>query len=354
MQAGAVTNQDGLEAARSAGLRYVTDRKPGIQRIRAGGGFRYVGTKTKSLDSETVERIKRLAIPPAWTRVWICPDPQGHIQATGRDARGRKQYRYHSHWREQRDENKYSRMIGFGTVLPKLRRRIRQDLRQQGLGRNKVLAAIAHLLELSGMRIGNEEYAVQNHSYGLTTLQNRHARIRGSKIEFRFRGKAGIEQRVAVQHPLLSRIVKRCQDLPGQDLFQYVDDEGTMRDVTSGDVNDYLVQVTGQEFTAKDFRTWRGTLLAAVALCRFELKEPGRRSKRNIVRAIEEVATHLGNTPTICRKCYIHPVILESYLDGSLGSAMGNLPGTAMDRRPRCIEAALLRLLRNTARKSRG
>lgn len=310
-------------SAQQAGLRYSSDAHPGIRRLHAPGGFAYRDPGGKLVrDPESLARIKRLAIPPAWTEVWICPDPNGHLQATGRDARGRKQYRYHPHWREVRDETKYNRMIAFGRALPKIRRRVRQDIRQRGLGRQRVLAAIVRLLELSSIRVGNDEYAQQNRSYGLTTLQDRHARVAGRRIHFRFRGKSGKEHELDVEHPVVARVVKKCQDLPGQDLFQYLDDDGVPRDVTSGDVNDYLREITGADFTAKDFRTWTGTVLAALALRDFEPAETQRRLKRNMVRAIERVAQRLGNTPTVCKKCYIHPVILDSYLDGTLASAL--------------------------------
>jgi DNA topoisomerase-1 len=273
-------------------------------------------------DAATLKRIKSLVIPPAWKEVWICPDPQGHIQAVGRDDRGRKQYRYHPRWREVRDETKFNRMIEFGKVLPKVRRHVRRELRQPGLGRNRILAAVVRLLELTALRVGNDEYANNNKSYGLTTLRHHHAKVRGSTIQFNFRGKSGKQQCVDVEHPTLSRIVRKCQDLPGQDLFQYLDEEGNVRDVTSGDVNSYLAEITGKDFTAKDFRTWTGTVLAALALREFELVDSQARAKRNIVEAIARVAKRLGNTPAVCKKCYIHPVIFDSYLDGTLVTSL--------------------------------
>jgi DNA topoisomerase-1 len=244
------------------------------------------------------------------------------LQAAGRDARERKQYRYHPRWREVRDENKYNRMISFGKALPKIRRRVQRDIRRRGLNREKILAAVVRLLELSALRVGNEEYAASNKSYGLTTIRDRHATVNGSVIKFHFRGKNGKEQRVSIEHPILSRIIRKCQELPGQDLFQFVDDDGEVHDITSGDVNDYLTGITGQNFTAKDFRTWTGTVLAALALREFKPIVSKTKAKRNIVRAIETVARRLGNTPTVCKKCYVHPVILESYLDGSLVTAL--------------------------------
>lgn len=301
------------------GLHYVSDRRPGIQRFRKGKSFSYRLPSGGALrEAATLKRIKSLVIPPAWKDVWICTDPQGHIQAVGRDDRGRKQYRYHPRWREVRDETKFNRMIEFGKVLPKIRRQVRRELRQPGLGRNRILAAVVRLLELTAFRVGNDEYANHNKSYGLTTLRHHHAKVRGSKIQFNFRGKSGKQQSVDVEHPTLSRIVRKCQDLPGQDLFQYLDEAGSVRDVTSGDVNSYLAEITGKDFTAKDFRTWTGTVLAALALREFELVDSKAKAKRNIVAAIERVAKRLGNTPAVCKKCYIHPVIFDSYLDGTL------------------------------------
>lgn len=316
-------NRADIAAAHEAGLRYVTSRQKGIERVRSGTGFRYRTRDGSSVNDETtLKRIRSLAVPPAWTDVWICADANGHIQATGRDARRRKQYRYHSRWREARDENKFNRMIAFGQALAKIRKRVRRDLRAQGLGRDKVLAAVVHLLDLSAIRVGNDEYANHNNSYGLTTLKNRHAKVNSSKIHLRFRGKSGKEHHITIEHPRLSRIVKRCQELPGQELFQYVDDEGAVRDVTSNDVNDYLLLASGKDFTSKDFRTWTGTVLAARALCECQPAGSRAEAKRSIVRAIECVAGRLGNTPAVCKKCYIHPAILNSYLDGSL-SALG-------------------------------
>jgi DNA topoisomerase-1 len=301
-------------SAKDAGLRYVSDRQQGIQRIRSGQGFRYRepgGALVR--DPPTLGRIKSLAIPPAWTDVWVCRDPQGHLQAVGRDARRRKQYRYHPRWREVRDENKYNRMIAFGKTLPKIRQQVHRDIRKKGLVRERVLAAVVRLLEMCALRVGNEEYANHNKSYGLTTLRQRHAAVSGSKVRFRFRGKSGKEHQIDVEHPILARIVRKCQDLPGQDLFQYVDEEGKVHDVTSGDVNDYLAATTGKSFTAKDFRTWTGTVLAALALREFQPIGTKAKAKRNMVQAIEQVAERLGNTPSVCKKCYIHPVIFESY-----------------------------------------
>ena len=308
-----------IEDAKSAGLRWVSDGSPGITRKRTGkNAFTYVGPDGKPVrDEDEMLRIRKLAIPPAWTEVWICAHWNGHIQAVGRDARGRKQYRYHEKWREARDENKYGRMMDFVKALPALRKRVDQDLLRPGLPREKVLAAVVRLLETTFIRVGNEEYAKTNKSYGLTTLRDKHAKVRGSRILFHFRGKSGVEHEIDLEDRRLASIVKKAQDLPGEELFAYEDEDGDPRDVNSGDVNDYLREATGQEFTAKDFRTWAGTVLAARALKEFELVDSQAKRKKNIVTAIEAVAKKLGNTRAVCRKCYIHPAVLESYLDGS-------------------------------------
>jgi DNA topoisomerase-1 len=314
-----VPNTDPPAAARAAGLRYVNDNKPGIRRERDGDKFRYLDADGDTVsDDTTLARIKSLAIPPAWTNVWICPQANGHLQATGRDARGRKQYRYHPKWRNVRDEVKYERMIKFGQALPAIRREVDRALRLPGLPREKVLATIVYLLEATMMRIGNDEYARQNQSFGLTTLRNRHVKIDGSDVEFRFRGKSGVFHKVAVHDRRLARIIARTRDLPGQDLFQYVDDDGETHSVGSADVNEYLRTITGEDYTAKDFRTWSGTVLAALALQEFEKFDSEAQAKKNIVRAIESVAEKLGNTPSICRKCYVHPAVIDAYLDGAV------------------------------------
>lgn len=307
------------EVAKSAGLRYVSDTTPGIRRKRAGKHFSYIGLDGKPIhDQAVVQRIRSLGIPPAWTNVWICPKPNGHIQATGRDARGRKQYRYHPHWREVRDETKYNRMIEFGEALPTIRERISHDLKLPGLPHEKVLAAVIWLLDTTAIRVGNEEYARENKSFGLTTLRNRHVDIAGSKIHFHFRGKSGKEHSVTVQNRQLARIIKRCQDLPGHELFQYLDDTGKRYTIESSDVNDYLRDISGHDFTAKDFRTWAGTIFATDALHELGAFETQTQAKKNIGQAIEVAAEHLGNTKAICRKCYIHPGIIDAYLEGSL------------------------------------
>ncbi len=306
-------------AAKSAGLRYVDDSRPGFSRVRRGRTFEYLRPDGKSLKSaRDLQRIRALAIPPAWTNVWICTDENGHLQATGRDARGRKQYRYHPRWRAARDENKYERLIAFANILPRIRRRAARDLRHRNLPREKVLAAVVKLLETTLIRVGNDEYAKSNGSFGLTTMQDKHVQVKGETIRFEFRGKSGIEHEIDLEDQRLARIVRQCQDLPGQELFQYVDEEGHVCDVDSGDVNEYLREISGLDITAKDFRTWAGTALAAQALQECEDFDSQAAAKRNITRAIERVAQRLGNTKAICRKCYVHPAIFEAYMDRSL------------------------------------
>ncbi|MGI8603499.1 MAG: DNA topoisomerase IB [Verrucomicrobiales bacterium] len=307
------------ESAHAGGLRYVTDSTPGIRREKRGEAFIFFDVRGRSLkDRETVARIKALAIPPAWRDVWICPAANGHLLATGRDARGRKQHRYHPKWREIRDETKFNRMLAFARALPAIRRRIARDMRKTALSREKVLATLIRLLESSLIRVGNEEYARANRSFGLTTMLDRHARISGSTVEFQFRGKSGKQHSIGLDDRRLATIVKKCQDLPGQQLFQFVDQDGHVRDVGSSDVNDYLREVTGADFTAKDFRTWAGTVLAVLALRECEKVDSKAKAKKNILRAIEHVAGRLGNTPAICRKSYIHPMVFDAYLDGSM------------------------------------
>ena len=314
---------DPVESAKAAGLRYVTDTGPGIRRKRAGKSFSYVGVDGRPIrDPDELGRIKSLAIPPAWTDVWICPSPRGHVQATGRDAKGRKQYRYHPKWREVRDETKYERMIAFAQALPRMRERVDEHLGLPGLPREKVLATVVRLLETTLIRVGNEEYARQNRSFGLTTMRNRHVDVSGSTVRFHFRGKSGKEHDVGVNDRRLARILRRCQELPGHELFQYVDDDGQRQTVDSDDVNEYIREISGQDFTAKDFRTWAGTVLAARALEEFEAFDSEAQAKKNVVRAIEAVAERLGNTPTICRKCYVHPAVLDTYLDGALAETL--------------------------------
>ena len=309
--------------AEEAGLLYINDDQPGVTRRRAGKGFAYIGPSGRRItDADRIAWFKGLAIPPAWTDVWISPIRRGHIQATGRDARGRKQYRYHPRWRAVRDEAKYGRLIEFARALPRIRRRTDRDLRRRGLPREKVLALIVQLLETTLVRVGNEEYARDNRSFGLSTLRDRHLKGNGSELHFSFKGKSGKEHVVPIRDRRLARLVRQCQELPGQELFQYVDADGKRQSIDSGDVNDYLREVSGEGFTAKDFRTWAGTVAASLALREFREVDDDAGRKKAIVAAIEEVAAQLGNTPAVCRACYVHPDVLESYLDGTLVDAL--------------------------------
>lgn len=333
--------------ARQAGLRYVSDEKPGIVRKKRGSSFAYLQANGSAVrDKETLQRIRSLVIPPAWTEVWICPTENGHIQATGRDARRRKQYRYHPRWREVRDESKYDRVLAFAEALPKIRQRVAADLRRHGLCREKVMATIVRLLETTLIRVGNDEYVRQNGSHGLTTLHNHHAKVRGEQITFEFKGKSGKRHRIDLRDARMARLVRRCQDLPGQDLFGYVDAEGKVHDVTSDEVNAYLREIAGTDFSAKDFRTWAGTVLAAVALRQFQAFTSLVEAKRNTLRAVESVAQLLGNTPAVCRKCYVHPVVLNGYLTGNtIADLRRSRPGQSPTRlRPE--ETAVLKLIR--------
>jgi DNA topoisomerase I len=301
------------------GLRYVHDDEPGYGRRKSGKGFTYFDTRGRTITSAAkVDRIKALAIPPAWTDVWICPRDDGHLQATGRDAKGRKQYRYHPEWRAVQEEMKFDRLIDFGDALPAIRRTMADDLRRRGLPREKVLATVVHLLESSLIRVGNEEYAKANGSYGLTTLRDPHVKVEGSEIRFRFAGKSGQRHEIAVHDARTAKIVRQCRDLPGQRLFQYVDDDGKQHKLESGDVNDYLREASGAEFTAKDFRTWVGTLLAATALAALDPPGSDAAGRRQAAAAIEVVARHLGNTPTVARTSYVHPDIVDLYVEGAL------------------------------------
>ncbi|HKV31139.1 MAG TPA: DNA topoisomerase IB [Candidatus Dormibacteraeota bacterium] len=310
---------DPPESARAAGLRYVSDQSPGIRRKRVGKAFSYLARDGHTIrDAETIRRIKDLAIPPAWIDVWICPDPRGHLQATGRDARGRKQYRYHPRWREVRDAVKYDRMLAFAQALPKIRERTDRDLEHAGLPREKVLATIVRLLEETRIRIGNDEYRRENGSYGLTTLRNRHVSVIGAEVRFTFRGKSGKHHTVELHDRRMARIMKRFLEIPGQELFQYVDDDGDAKDIDSAAVNEYLREITGEDFTAKDFRTWAGTILAARFLRETAGAANSRRAKKELVSAIARVADELGNTPAIARKGYIHPAVIATYLSGGL------------------------------------
>ena len=314
---------DAVVAARAAGLRYVSDAEPGIRRRRAGRGFAYTDIDGSPVrDRQRLQRIKALVIPPAWTDVWICTSSRGHIQAVGRDERGRKQYLYHVRWRQERDSTKYHRLVAFGDALPELRRQLRHDLALPGLPREKLLAALVSLLEETRIRVGNEAYARQNGSYGLTTLRNRHVDVDGSHLRFRFRGKSGKSHLVELNDPRLAKIVRRCQELPGQDLFEYVADDGEPRTIGSTDVNDYIRAITSEEFTAKEFRTWAGTVLAATSLDELGEFESETQAKKNVAEAIKSVAKQLGNTAAVCRKCYIHPGVIDGYENGTLLAAL--------------------------------
>ena len=322
-----------VQSARSAGLVYVTDRAPGLHRYRRGRGFRYLDQRGRVVRRrDELDRIARLAIPPAWKDVWICPNPKGHLQACGRDARGRKQYRYHVGWRQVRDESKYDQMLAFAMALPALRRQMAKDLSASGLPRRKVIAAVVQLLEKTLIRVGNDEYARDNRSFGLTTMRNRHVKVSKSTLRFRFKGKGGKSHDIAFNDVRLARIVSRCQDLPGHELFGYVDDDGKVQDIGSADINEYLREVTGQDFTAKSFRTWAATVLAACALQEFPDCKSNAHAKRNVSQAIEAVAGVLGNTPAICRKSYIHPAIVDAYTEGSL-------PRTRRSRKLRTVSS---------------
>lgn len=311
--------KDPKTAAKMAGLRYVSDDEPGFTRKKSGKGFAYFDLKGKRIQNKAIiERINKLVIPPAYKKVWICADENGHIQATGMDQRGRKQYRYHPHWREVRDETKFTKLIDFAKCLPKIREHTDADLKKAGVPREKIMATIVQLLEKTAIRVGNEEYARTNKSYGLTTMHNRHAKVEGSEMHFHFRGKSGKWHDIDLKDRKLAKVVAKMQDLPGQALFQYKDDGGHLHHVTSSDVNAYLKEITGEDFTAKDFRTWSGTVAASLALQELENFENETGAKRNIVAAVKSVAEKLGNTPAVCRKAYIHPAIFETYLDGSM------------------------------------
>ncbi len=347
--------QAAVAQARAAGLRYSTDARPGISRRRAGKGFSYRDPDGSVVrDREVVDRLRRLAIPPAWTDVWICPWPNGHLQATGRDARGRKQYRYHPDWRSHRDTDKFERMLAFAAALPRIRAQCERDLARRGLPREKVLAAVVRLLELTLIRVGNDAYARLNRSFGLTTLRGRHARVDGSSVRFRFRGKSSRVHEVDLRDRRLANLIARCQELPGQDLFQYVDADGEAQDIASEDVNDYIREAGDGPFTAKDFRTWAGTVLAYRALRAMQADTP---AKGDVVDAIRTTADHLGNTPAVTRGSYVHPAVLEAYLEGSIPRAL--VEAAEDDDAPlaaatRAEERAVMRLLRRqqTARSA--
>jgi DNA topoisomerase-1 len=343
--------------AKEAGLLYVTGAEPGYCRVRVGKSFSYRDTNGRTLkDKDDIARVKKLAIPPAWTDVWICASPRGHIQATGRDARGRKQYRYHERWRATRDATKFDRILDFAQNLPALRERVLADLRRPGLPREKVLATIVYLLENTLVRVGNEEYARTNKSYGLTTLRDRHVAVQGSALRFNFMGKSGKEWKLTLTDRRVAKIVRACQELPGQHLFQYIDENGERQKVGSADLNGYLRQIAGSDVTAKDFRTWAGTVLAAMALSELAACDSQTAAKRNLRAAIEEVARQLGNTPTICRKCYIHPAIMDGYLEGTLLDTLQQRIRRAMRKEEKLKpeEAAVLAILRARLEKEAG
>ncbi|MPZ22781.1 MAG: DNA topoisomerase IB [Dehalococcoidia bacterium] len=351
------SSQEPLLDARAAGLRHVSDQQPGIRRSRAGHGFTYLDPDGKPLrDREEVNRIKRLAIPPAWTDVWISPSPRGHIQATGRDARGRKQYRYHPRWREQRDETKFHRMLEFANALPRIRARTDEHLRLHGLPREKVLATVVRLLEATLIRVGNEEYAKSNNSFGLTTMKDGHVKSGSKGTFFRFQGKSGKKHEVRLSDRRLAQVVKRCRDIPGSELFQYVDDEGRRHAIDSGDVNDYLREISGSDFTAKDFRTWSATVLCALALREFESFDSESEAIRNVAQAVEAVSRRLGNTPTICRKSYIHPEVIDAYVDGSMLETFASNPRKLreLSREEAAVAALLGQRLGKAKRPAQG
>ncbi len=344
---GAAFDVASANGAEEAGLRYVNDDRPGYRRRGKASHFQYLDTAGKQIcDERRLLRIKHLAIPPAWTDVWICPSADGHIQATGRDARRRKQYRYHERWREVRDENKFERLADFARALAKIRRRVAEDLKLSGLPRQKVLATIVQLLERTLIRVGNEEYARENKSFGLTTIKNRHVTVRGAQLRFRFRGKSRRQHEVDVTDRRIAKIVSKCQDLPGQELFQYISDDGNVGDITSQDVNGYLREISGANFTAKDFRTWGGTVLAAIALNTNEKSESLKEAKVNIKNAICAVAELLGNTPAICRKCYVHPHVIEAYSAGISIAGLTRMRKRSQRIRFRSAEVAVLKFLR--------
>ncbi|MBV8371316.1 MAG: DNA topoisomerase IB [Candidatus Eremiobacteraeota bacterium] len=346
---------EGPEAAKAAGLRYITDAIPGIRRVKRRAGFSFIAADGKPItDRKEIARIKALAIPPAYTDVWISPISNGHLQATGRDARGRKQYRYHKRWREVRDENKFDRMIEFAKALPAIRTAVHSDLGRPGMPREKVLAAIVSLLERTAIRVGNEEYARENESFGVTTLRDEHAEVEGSKVYFRFRGKSGKEHEIEVRDKRIARIVQRAQDLPGQQLFEYVDDDGVVRPVRSEDVNEYIKEISGGEFTAKDFRTWDGTMLCALELAALKAEEESVTARKHLIaEVVKGVAAHLGNTPAVCKKSYIYPGVIDEFLKNGalqlLENAAARASADALDRHETAVVALIERLIASEA-----
>jgi DNA topoisomerase-1 len=344
----------------TGGPRHAGDDLPGFTRRRAGRGFSYRDADGRRIrDRDTIERIRRIAIPPAWTEVWICPDPNGRIQATGRDARGRKQYRYHPRYRSRRDRAKFERLIAFARALPAIRDQVERDLARSGLPREKVVAAVVRLLELTLIRVGNDEYARLNRSFGLTTLRNRHAAVEGTEITFRFRGKSGRQHEVGLRDRRLAAVVRRCRDLPGQELFQYVGEDAVPQDIASDDVNDYLAAIA-PGITAKDFRTWAGTVLAYRALRAIGKGSTDREKQRNLAAAIRETADNLGNTPAVARQAYVHPAVVDAYLDGRIRTALvtaaedtDDPPGATDPHEERAVVALLRARLDEDARRSR-
>jgi DNA topoisomerase-1 len=350
--AAAQGNGEHVEAAAAAGLDYVTDALPGIRRKRSGRGYSYYDADGSLIRDRVVRRrLGALAIPPAWTEVWICPNPQGHLQVTARDSKGRKQYRYHPRFRQQRDESKFGRMLAFSEALPVIRERVERDLRRRGLKREKVLATVVWLLERTLFRVGHVAYARSNRSFGLTTLRRRHVRVSGAKLRFEFRGKSGITRTAEITDRRIARIVQRCQELPGQELFKYLDDEERRQTVDSGDINEYLRQVSGRDITAKDFRTWAGTILAATMLSEIGAAGSQREANGNVVRAVDQVSRHLGNTRAVCRKYYVHPAVLDAYMRGVVMDPLPPPPDESNERRRqptaalRREEAAVLQFL---------
>jgi DNA topoisomerase I len=352
-QADSLSALDPVASADFAGLRYVDDTSTaGIRRI--GRGHRYLDPRGHTVSSpQVLQRIKALAIPPAWRDVWICPDSLGHVQATGRDARGRKQYRYHPRWRDLRDEVKYGRLLAFAKALPRIHERTSADLRRTGLPRDKVLAAVVQLLEKTLIRIGNDEYARHNHSYGLTTLLDRHAKVTAGGVRFEFRGKSGIAHAVDLRDARLARVVRKCQDVPGHTLFQYIDHDGHRQTIDSADVNAYLREITGDAFTAKDFRTWAGTVLAAQELSARAAFRSLREAKSHVLRAVESVAIRLGNTRAVCRKSYIHPAVLAAYMDGETLAPIAPARSSRSARVLAPIEFAVVRVIRRRLQSRR-
>jgi DNA topoisomerase-1 len=348
---------DGVATAQLAGLRYTSDEQPGIRRRRKGRGFTYVDREGVPIrDAGELRRIQRLAIPPAWTDVWISPSALGHIQATGRDARGRKQYRYHERWREVRDEAKYSRLSGFAKVLPRIRKRIDADIARPGIPRERVLATAIRVLEETFMRVGNVEYARANGSFGLTTLRAKHVDVDGPRIVFHFRGKSGKDHEVDVRDRRLARVIARLEQLPGQDLFRYLDDDGELRTIGSEDVNEYLREISNEDLSAKDFRTWAGTVLAARALAELGPARNERIARKRVVQAIDVVAAQLGNTRAVCRKCYVHPGVLDAYAAGELPAALRRAEkagkGSGLSTHEAAVAAMLTRAMKRAARRA--